>query len=242
VLRLVTFGGLGLESDDGSTPPRLRPARLALLAVLGAAGDRGASRERLAGLFWPEADDQHANHSLRQARYALRNDLDCEVIRSDGAVLSLDRSAIASDVAEFRAALGAHDAPGAVALARGPFLDGFYLPGSPEFERWVEDERARLSAAVIGALQTLATETAARGDHDSAAAWWRELTVREPLSGRYAIGYLKALGASGHRAEALTFARQHEALVRRELEADPDPEIKQLEAALRRCQRRSTRK
>ena len=233
VLRLVTFGGLGLESDDGSTPPRLRPARLALLAVLGAAGDRGASRERLAGLFWPEADDQHANHSLRQARYALRNDLDCEVIRSDGAVLSLDRSAIASDVAEFRAALGAHDAPGAVALARGPFLDGFYLPGSPEFERWVEDERARLSAAVIGALQTLATETAARGDHDSAAAWWRELTVREPLSGRYAIGYLKALGASGHRAEALTFARQHEALVRRELEADPDPEIKQLEAALR---------
>ena len=131
VLRLVTFGGLGLESDDGSTPPRLRPARLALLAVLGAAGDRGASRERLAGLFWPEADDQHANHSLRQARYALRNDLDCEVIRSDGAVLSLDRSAIASDVAEFRAALGAHDAPGAVALARGPFLTASICPGHP---------------------------------------------------------------------------------------------------------------
>src|SRR3954468_2253948 len=75
VLRLFTFGGLGLEPNDGSTAPRLRPPRLALLAAIAAAGDRGVSRERLVGIFWPEADDQHANHSLRQARYALRNDL-----------------------------------------------------------------------------------------------------------------------------------------------------------------------
>ena len=53
VLRLFTFGGLGLEPDDGSTAPRLRPPRLALLAAIAAAGDRGVSRERLVGIFWP---------------------------------------------------------------------------------------------------------------------------------------------------------------------------------------------
>lgn len=233
MLRLLTFGGLGLESDDGSAPPRLRPPRLALLAVLAAAGDRGVSRERLTGLLWPEADDQHASHSLRQARYALRNDLGQEVIRADGSVLSLDASLISSDISELHAALAKLDGARVVALARGAFLDGFYLPGAAAFERWVEEERSRVATLVTTALEKLAGTATAGGERDAAVQWWRELTIREPLSGRYAIGYLKSLGASGHRAEALTFARQHEALVRRELEADPDPEIRRLEAELR---------
>jgi DNA-binding SARP family transcriptional activator len=233
VLRLFTFSGLGVEPDDGSTVPRLRPPRLALLAAIAAAGDRGVSRERLVGILWPEADDQHANHSLRQARYALRNDLGHEVIRAEGSVLSLDASLISTDVAEFHAALGRGDRRKAVELARGPFLDGFYLPGASAFERWVEEERARLSAMVTSALLTLANDASLAGERDAIAEWWRQLTVREPLSGRFAIGYLKALGASGHRAEALAFARQHEALVRRELEADADPAIRRLEAELR---------
>ena len=51
VFRLVTFGGLGIEADDGIAAPRLRPPRLALLAVLAAAGNRGMSRDKLAALF-----------------------------------------------------------------------------------------------------------------------------------------------------------------------------------------------
>ncbi|HEY6825851.1 MAG TPA: BTAD domain-containing putative transcriptional regulator, partial [Gemmatimonadaceae bacterium] len=233
MLRLFTFGGLGIGPDDGSPAPRLRPPRLALLAAIAAAGERGVSRERLVAVFWPEADDHHANHSLRQARYALRNDLGQEVIRAEGSVLSLDSALISSDVAEFHAALGRGDRRHAVELARGAFLDGFYLPGASSFERWVEEERARLSEMVTSALLSLASDASAANEGDAAAEWWRQLTLREPLSGRFAIGYLKALGASGHRAEALTFARQHEALVRRELETDPDPEIRRLEAGLR---------
>jgi DNA-binding SARP family transcriptional activator len=232
VLRLLTFGGLGLESDDGVGAPRLRPPRLALLAVLAAAGERGVSRERLIGYLWPEADEQHASHSLRQARYAMRNELGIEIIRARGSVLSLDSALIDSDLAEFHVAI-ASDRRRAVELARGPFLDGFYLPGASAFERWVEVERARLSSLVTAALLTLATEASAIGELDAAAERWRQLTVREPLSGRFAIGYLKALQASGQRAEALTFARQHEALVRRELETDADPEIRRLEGELR---------
>ena len=233
VLRLFTFGGLGIEPDDGSTALRLRPPRLALLAVVAAAGERGVSRERLVGLFWPEADEQHAGHSLRQARYALRNDLNREVIRAEGSVYSLEAGLVASDIADFHAAITSGDRRKAVQLAHGPFLDGFYLAGASAFERWVEDERARLSAMVTSALVSLAGEASSAGERDVAAEWWRQLTIREPLSGRFAIGYLKALGASGHRAEALAFARLHESLVRRELETDPDPEIRRLEAELR---------
>src|SRR3989449_3685365 len=40
------------------------------------------------------------------------------------------------------------DLAGAVALYGGPFLDGFYLRGSDEFERWAETERGRLAKQV----------------------------------------------------------------------------------------------
>jgi len=69
MLRLVTFGGLALESVNEAVAPRLSAQRLALLAVLAAerAGDRHVSRERLTGLFWPDVDEERARHSLRQA-------------------------------------------------------------------------------------------------------------------------------------------------------------------------------
>ena len=230
MLRLLTFGGLALHSTDGSSP-RLRPQRLAILAVL-AAGDRGASRERMYSIFWPDADEEHARASLRQALYALRQELGDDVVESE-AVLTLDRTRVGSDVADFRAALAAGEQSKAAQLATGPFLDGFFLTGVAGFERWVEDERAALSADATRALLALAKEAEASGDLDAALDWWRRLTRLDPLSGRFALGFLKALAARGDRAGALAFARAHESVVRRELEADPDPEIRRLEAELR---------
>ena len=232
MLHLVTFGGLALESVNEAVAPRLSAQRLAILAVLAAEGDRRVTRERLTGLFWPEADEERARHSLRQALYTLRQEIGREVVRSDF-VLSLDPSVITSDVAAFRAALARGDRPAAGKLVHGPFLDGFYLPSAPPFQRWVEEERARLHTAATTAIAALAAEASATNDLDAAIGWWRQLTELDPLSGRFALGFVKALAARGDRAEALAFIRVHAALVRRELETDPDPEIGRLEVSLR---------
>jgi DNA-binding SARP family transcriptional activator len=230
MLRLLTFGGLALESRD-RTPPRLRPQRLAILAVL-AASDRGVSRERMFGLFWPDADDERARHSLRQALYALRQELGADVVQSD-ALLTLDRDRLGSDLGDFRAALAAGDRRRAAGLVTGPFLSGFYLPGAGGFERWVEEERASIATEAARAILSLAKESDAAGDQDTAVDWWRRLTLLDPVSGRFALGFLKALAARGDRAAALAFAREHESVVRRELESDPDPDIRRLESELR---------
>jgi DNA-binding SARP family transcriptional activator len=232
MLHLVTFGGLALESVNEAVAPRLSAQRLAILAVLAAEGDRRVSRERLTGLFWPDVDEERARHSLRQALYTLRQEVGREVVRSDF-VLALDSSAITSDVGAFRAALARGDRAAAGALVRGPFLAGFYLPGAASFQRWVEEERARLHTAAAGAIAALAAEASAANDLDGAIAWSRQLTGLDPLSGRFALGYLKALAARGDRAEALDFARQYTALVRRELEAEPDPDVQEMVAILR---------
>ena len=232
MLHLVTFGGLALESANEGIAPRLSAQRLALLAVLAAEGGRHVSRERMTGLFWPDVDEERARHSLRQAMYTLRHEVGREIIRSDFA-LSLDPSAITADVVEFRAALARGDRVAAATLVRGPFLAGFYLPSAAPFQRWVEEERARLHTAASGAIASLAADASAANDTDAAVGWWRQLTQLDPLSGRFAVGYLTALAARGDRAEALDFARYHAALVRRELETDPDPEIQRFEARLR---------
>ena len=232
MLHLVTFGGLALESANEAIAPRLSAQRLALLAVLAAEGGRHVSRERMTGLFWPDVDEERARHSLRQAMYTLRHEVGREIIRSDFA-LSLDPSAITADVVEFRAALARGDRVAAATLVRGPFLAGFYLPSAAPFQRWVEEERARLHTAASGAIASLAADASAANDTDAAVGWWRQLTQLDPLSGRFAVGYLTALAARGDRAEALDFARYHAALVRRELETDPDPEIQRFEARLR---------
>ncbi len=232
MLRLLTFGGLALVRRDGSPPPRPRPQRLAILTVLAAAGTRGISRERVSALFWPDTDSERARHSLRQALYALRQELGTEVIRSE-AILSIDGNVLSSDVADFREGLAAQEHERAAALAIGPFLQGFDLPGSPEFDRWAEEERTILSADAARILLLLAKAADAAPDRDAAAEAWRRLTLLDPLSGRFASGYLKALAAQGDRAGALAFARTHESVVRRELEADPDPEIRRLESELR---------
>ena len=229
MLRLQTFGGLALERDDAPTP-RLRPQRLAIIAVIAASGNHGVSRDRLSAIFWPDSDDPR--HSLRQALYALRQEVGAEVIVGDG-VLALDSSRISCDVTEFQSSITAGDRVRAASLASGPFLNGFTLPSCPEFERWADEERAVVNTQATKLLLALAKEATASSDFENAADWWRRLTIIDPLSGRFALGYLKALASSGDRAGALAFARTHERLVRRELEADPDPEIRRLEAELR---------
>jgi DNA-binding SARP family transcriptional activator len=231
MLRLLTFGGLALE-PNGSATPRLRPPRLALLAVLAAAGDRGVSRDRLVALFWPDADEEHGRHSLRQALYALKNEAGHDLVLA-GASLQLNPGAMTSDIDEFRAALDKGDRRRAAALYRGPFLDGFYLSGSPEFERWVEQERTRIAESVTAVLLDMAGECARAGSHDEAVRCWHQLTALAPLSSRFALGHARALMACGDRAQALAIIRAHESLIRRELEVDADPELRQLEQQLR---------
>jgi DNA-binding SARP family transcriptional activator len=232
MLRLVTFGGLGLERLDGDSPPRLRPQRLAILAVLAVSGDRGVSREWMAALFWPDADEDKSRHALRQALYALRQELGIDVLKPDS-TLVLDRARLGADVADFRAALSAGDRTRAAELVNGPFLHGFALPAAPLVDRWIEEQRSSLAGESTRVIMALAKEADAAREYDVAIERWRRLTTLDPLSGRFAAGYLKALAARGDRAGALAFARAHEALVRRELESDPDPDIRRLEAELR---------
>ena len=234
MLRLNTFGGLVLQQDGQlHTGPASQRRRLALLAVVAAAGHRGTSRDKLLALLWPDADPESARHSLYQALHAIRRSVGSDEIFQGSSTLPLNPAVITSDVGEFEEAIerGAHEA--AARLYRGSFLDGFRLEGAPEYESWVEGERLRHGREFAGALEALAAGAEAAGNAPAAVRWWRRLAAAEPVSTRAAVGLIRTLVAQGDRAGALQFANVHAALVRQHLETEPDAEVEQWIGRLR---------
>ena len=128
MLRLRTLGGLWIEGQDGVRVPSPKPRRLAVLAILAAAGRRGISRNRVRALFWPDADDEKTRHALSQTLYALRSDLGPKVILAD-TDLRLDPEGMSSDTEDFRDRVARSDWPAATRLYQGPFGAGFSLEG-----------------------------------------------------------------------------------------------------------------
>ena len=228
-MRLRTFGGLWIEGLE--SPRALGPRRFGLLALVAAAGAKGISREQVVGVLWPESPEDQARHSLSQCLYTLRREAGGEwIVAGTGLRLA---PGVSSDVGEFSAALAAGELARAAELYSGRFLEGFYLAGAPEFERWAEDERGRIHAAAVGALERLASGPGARHEPGAALGWWRRLVEFDPGSARYAVGYMRALAAAGDQGGALAHARTHTAYVQRELESEVDPTVERLATELR---------
>jgi DNA-binding SARP family transcriptional activator len=235
VLRIKCLGQLSVLREDGQplAGAASQPRRLAILALLARAGDRGVTREKVIGYLWPDSDEERARRLLSQAVYMLRRDLG-----SDDAIvgvrdLRLGADIITSDVAEFQEALAAKAFERAATLYAGPFLDGFHLPGAAEFERWVDDERRALEHDGDAAFEKCAAAAEARGDHANAVIWWRRMAAKDPINARVAIRLMRALAAAGDRNGAIRHAAIHQALVQEELDLPADNDVVRLADELR---------
>jgi DNA-binding SARP family transcriptional activator len=182
---------------------------LAFLSVLAVAGDAGLSRDKIAALLWPEADTDRARHSVTQALYASRRALGVDDLFDAGGDVRLNRARLASDVQEFERAYAAGELERAAELYAGPFLDGFFLPGSPEFEQWTFAQRARLEDRVAAALVELATRADAAGELREAVEWRKRLAALRPLDTPAALALMEALARAGDRAGAVRHAEVH---------------------------------
>ncbi|HEY8105216.1 MAG TPA: BTAD domain-containing putative transcriptional regulator [Gemmatimonadales bacterium] len=235
MLRIRTLGGVSVEGADGPLGGAAAQRKsLALLALLASAGDRGLSRDKILAYLWPETDASRAGHRLTQLLYTLRRDLQLDDLFLATADLRLNADRADSDLAGFGCARRAGQLEQAVACYGGPFLDGFFLSGSPEFERWVDGVRADLARDYAEVIETLAAEAGARGQHRDAVQWWQRLADHDPLSSRVTVHLMSALAAAGDRAAALERARAYQEQLERELAAAPNPAILALAGQLRR--------
>ncbi|HUQ15822.1 MAG TPA: hypothetical protein VM094_07185 [Gemmatimonadales bacterium] len=143
MLRLNTFGGLVLQQDGQlHTGPASQRRRLALFAVVAAAGQRGASRDKLLALLWPDSEAEPARHSLYQAVHAIRRSVGNDEIFLGSTTLQLNPQLITSDVGEFDEAVESGSHEQAVAPLPRP-LPRRIPPGERARARAVAGRRAR---------------------------------------------------------------------------------------------------
>ena len=198
---------------------------MALLALLATSPSRRATRDKLIAVLWPDHDTERARHLLSESIYILRKGLGEGSIVASGDDLTLNDEVVRADVVAFEGAVERGDLETATSLYAGPFLDGFFLPDAPEFERWADAERGRLDRVYRGALESLARERQQRGDLAGAVEAWRKLAVLDPYSSRVALELMQVLEASGERAAALQYARVHATLLRDEFGTEPSTEL-----------------
>ena len=223
------LGPLDLRWPDGTElrPVLSQPKRLVLLAYLAATPGSFRRRDTLLGLFWPEFDQRRARAALRQSIYHLRRTLGSDVVIGRGdEELGVDPSRLWCDVAAFRQAVAEGRFRDAVELYRGELLDGIYIDGAPEVERWIEEERARLQAMAARAAWSLAEATV--DDPVAAAGWARRAVEFMPDDEASVRRLIDFLASSGDRAGALRAYEEFARRLERDYETTPSAATQEL--------------
>lgn len=241
-VRLRTLGALDLSFDDGSELTDLlsRPKELALIIYLATGTEGGyVTRDSLLPLFWPELDEKHARHALRQMLYSLRRSLGPGGVRCrSNREVGLDPERVVCDASELLNAARSGDLETVATLYRGDFLTGFN-PGdvSAELEHWIDHVRGQVREAAIHAVRSLAEAAERARDRTAAIRWSRTATEIEPLSEADAHRLVRLLGEAGAIPLALEAYERYRLRLKSDLTLPPGPEIQQEIRGLRERQR-----
>lgn len=244
-MRFHALGAIDLRGERGDElrAVLVQPKRLALFAYLALANPpRLHRRDSLFALFWPESDTDQARRSLRQSLHFLRASLGPHVLVSRGdEEVGVNFDALECDVREFERALDRGRAEEALALYRGNLLEGFHVTGvAPEFEQWLDDERARLRARAEQAAQSLRDAARRAGNIDLAVKYARDSLRLEPSSEASLRQLMALLDQAGDRPAALRAYEDFSKRLAAELDVGPSPETTTLAERLKTGTRAAT--
>ena len=237
MIELRTLGALELTSAESRAVSSVlaQPRRAALLCYLALALPRGFHRrDTLFALFWPEQDAEQARHALRQSVYFLRRALGAKSIVSRGdEELALAPDQVCCDVWAFDAAVDQGRPADALALYRGELLPGFHISAAPEFERWLDEERARVRQLAVEAGWALASARERGGDAAGAAEAARHSVALSPTDETALRRLILLLERLGDRAAAVRVYEAFAWKLEEEYELKPSAETRALVARIR---------
>jgi DNA-binding SARP family transcriptional activator/pimeloyl-ACP methyl ester carboxylesterase len=227
MLRLEMLGPFSIVRDG---PTRLRNKKAQALTAFLVLHPGSHSRERLAGLLWPDSHEEAARQSLRQCVSALRRELAELPLSADHDLLGLPTDAIATDVGEFSRALADPSTANlrrAAALYRGHLLEGLNAK-SDLFDEWLLVERTRLRTEATSAFRVLLEKLEDAGAREDAIALGHRLLAIEPLQEEIDRALMRLYFEQGQTALALRQYQRCAAILRKELDIEPDQQTKAL--------------
>ena len=229
--KLTLFGGWSLTGPDGSDLSLPTRKDRQLLAYLAAQQGRAHARERLASLLWSDRAEEQARDSLRQSLAALRRTfraVGMDALKADRNQVSFDVTALSTDVVTFAAGcIGSMPSAALAGLYRGPFLDGLEA-STPEFERWVAQERQRLSVLAEQLVCTASISVLYPDDRDAALQLGRSLLAEDPVLESVYRATMRLHRVAGDRVSALKIYATCRDTLKAELGVEPDHETERL--------------
>lgn len=246
----LTFHLLGaprIELDGAPIEVDTRKA-IALAIYLAVTGELH-SRERLAALFWPDADEARASAALRRTLSVLNKALDGEGLRIERETVNLETGAAWVDVTEFHRRLAdcqthGHPPPDpcprclpplseAVALYHDDFLAGFTLRDSSAFDDWQFFQSEELRRELADALERLVKCHSAAGEVDAAITHARRWLALDPMHEPAHRQLMSLYACAGQRAAALRQYQECARILDEELGVPPLEETTQLYEAIK---------
>jgi DNA-binding SARP family transcriptional activator len=196
---------MDLRQPDGSVIELpTRKSRL-LLAYLALPSGYAHAREKLAGLFWGETQDEQARGSLRNALTSLREGLGPNAIQADRDTVMLLPDRVIVDVDQLAEAAGKAAIVSDVEISqlyRGELLDGMSVT-SQELDEWLTFERTRCRNLAQRAYERAIERLQGLGRAPDAIALAQRLLKLDPLREQSHRILMNVFEASGEKSKAL---------------------------------------
>lgn len=226
------FGRLEVIDPDGTLIPVTGGKQQALLAALALAGDQPLTRNKLINLLWGDRFDEQARQSLRQAVSKLR-----QILNRDGEHIlwaNADQVGLTMDLVDVDAqafeSLTRSASPenlySAEALYTGTLLDGFSAGNA--FDEWLGVERVRFVDLACRVFSQTADQRVKDGQSGAAIDTAQTLISLDPLREPSHRQMMRILAQSGQRAAAIRQYNACAALLKSELDVEPEGETKRL--------------
>ena len=206
-----------------------------LLAYLACTAPVPQPREKLTTLLWGSHYDTQARQNLRQALFRLRRALGQDALLGEGEEISLAPGVVDCDAVRFEALIregSRASLAAAVDLYKERFLADVAI-SEEAWADWVTGQRQRLEGLALDALVRFGEIELALGRADKALETARRALAINILREDAHRLIIQALAATGRKAEALKHYQDLVALLKRELDAEPDAATKSLVAQLR---------
>jgi DNA-binding SARP family transcriptional activator/TolB-like protein len=223
----VTIGG------DSAAPVRISSRKgRALLAYLAMHPEHCSDREELATLLWGDRPDQQARLSLRQCILSLRTALaeasDVLCLEDDTVALRMDHVQVdALDFEQLARSGTVKDLERAAHLYSGEFLPDLRIEASG-FADWLEAERSRLATIAARVFESWIEALDVAGCGQQAVAAVDRLVAFDPLREDWQRRMLRIYARHQGSDAALTRAKALIALLKAELDVEPEPATKAL--------------
>ncbi len=258
-LQVRLFGAPRVILADGSEVSLPSDKARGLLTYLAVEAGQAHRREKLAGLLWPGYTESSARANLRRALADLRQAIGDHQATPPYLLIAqetLQFNAASDAFVDVTTFVQQTSAPPpttnppisqstipqstlslpeqAIALYRAPFLEGFSLPDSPEFDEWALLTREHLHRLMLQALHRLAGVYQAQGAYDRALPHaWRQVEM-DPWQESAHRQVMQLLALGGQRAAAITQYENCRKLLADGLGIEPSEQTQHLVDQIRR--------